>query len=58
MFGMVAGGFVLGTLMSYMPGAKLYVYNSVIEKCEATLPRNMHCAVTAVPVIEKENVKN
>jgi hypothetical protein len=51
LFGM-SWGIVLFVILISLP----FTYNSkaqkAIQECEKTLPRNQHCEITAIPVLE------
>ena len=47
-------GFVIGILFAaflfiVIPGSVVQQYHEAIDKCEATLPRNQHCKIIAIP---------
>jgi hypothetical protein len=50
----VAIGFIVLLLLSSLPGTYPTMAREAIEKCEAELPRNQNCILTAIPApVEK-----
>jgi hypothetical protein len=47
--GAIAGAFFALTLASGLPGGLWNDAALAIQQCEAQLPRDMHCVVTAMP---------
>lgn len=48
--GFAVGVIFLMVIIKFLPDSKIEKYNSAIEQCEKTLPRNEHCVIVAVPV--------
>ena len=40
-------------LLTAVPGSKIDKYEKAIQQCEATLPRDVKCVITAVPEVKK-----
>ena len=54
-FSLIGLGMVIGVALSastrLIPNSVLYTYYEVIKQCEAELPRDQHCVITAIPEV-------
>jgi hypothetical protein len=50
----VVFGIITHMIMMYnIPHSNYRIIKDTIDKCELTLPRDMHCVITAIPVAKE-----
>lgn len=52
--GLVAGAVLLAAALAFIPKSIVYEYHAAIDKCEAQLPRDVECVMTAIPEVSED----
>ena len=46
---MFIGSVIMAVFLAYVPGSVIQKYHKAIDVCEAELPGNQQCMITAIP---------